>query len=221
MAEEDSDLASYKDISELKRELEGVKIKKDVSNKELYDAVQRLTQTMSDVLDIFGAAAEQIKLEEKEYESEAKKHEAIISKLDKLIDQNKTIAEGMVAIVEIVREKPVAPAKEKEEFLFKPRPEPKPFASPPQPSPQPEWRPRPEPIIPREQSPIPPLMPQHMARPAMPPPLSQPSMALGPNFDIGMPEYGLGTPPLEPAPSPDLDYLEEPKKKGLFGMFKK
>ena len=113
MAEEDYGVVPYKDISELKKELEGMQDKRDVSPKELYDAVHKLANAMSDMLEVFGAAAEQLKLEEKEYELEAKKHEMIISKLDKLIDQNKTIAEGMVAIVEMVKEKFGSVEKEK------------------------------------------------------------------------------------------------------------
>ncbi|MBI2659339.1 hypothetical protein HYX05_04555, partial [Candidatus Woesearchaeota archaeon] len=58
--------------------------------------MQKLTQTITDMLEVFGAATEQMKLDEREYESEAKKHEMIITKLDKLIEQNRTIAEGMV-----------------------------------------------------------------------------------------------------------------------------
>ena len=211
MAEEDFDLVPYKDISELKKELEGMKGRKDVPAKDIYDAVQKLAQTMTDMLEVFGAATEQMKLEEREYESEARKHEMIIYKLDRLIEQNRTIAEGMVAIVEMVKEKIVAPAREKqesifmpqkEESLFKPRPEPKPFINP-------QWQPRPEPI--QRTQPI--MAPPQMATPQMPPPMSSP--------DFGMP-------PMQPKPSPDFDFPEEPfpledepKKKGLFGLFKK
>lgn len=200
MAEEEE---FYKDISEVKKELEGIKGKKDVSVKELYDAVQKLAQTMSDILDVFGAAAEQMRLEEKGYETEAKKHEMIVSKLDKLIDQNKTIAEAMVGVVDMIKEKLVAPAKEKEE-LWKPQPEPRPFIRPT----KPEWQPKPiEPMMPRAQ--MLPIAPQ----PMQPPPIPT------------TPEFGM--PPMQPAPPPDLDFPElgleeeEPKKKGLFGMFKK
>ena len=203
MAEED-ELVPYKDISDLKKELEGMKGRKDISAKELYDAVQKLAQTMTDILEVFGAAAEQMKLEERGYELEAKKHEMIISKLDKLIDQNKTIAEGMVAIVEMVKEKLVASAKEREEPLFKPRPEPRPFMRPP------EWQPKPEPMMPR---------PQPMAQPQMAPPMPTP---------MAPPDFGMQMPPMQPAPTLDLDFPEEdfgleeePKKKGLFGLFKK
>ena len=210
MAEEDFDLVPYKDISELKRELEGMKGRKDVPAADICSAVQKLTQTITDMLEVFGAATEQMKLDEREYESEAKKHEMIISKLDKLIEQNRTIAEGMVAIVEMVKEKIIAPTKEREEMfkpqreesLFKPRPEPRPFM-------RPEWQPRPEPV--QRTQPI--LATPQMASP-MPP--------------MPPPDFGLQMPPMEPAPPPDLDFPEEPfsldegpKKKGLFGMFKK
>ncbi|MBI2650608.1 hypothetical protein HYX04_04805 [Candidatus Woesearchaeota archaeon] len=205
MAEEE--FVPYKDISELKRELEGMKGRKDVPAKDIYDAVQKLAQTMTDMLEVFGAATEQMRLEEREYESEARKHEMIISKLDKLIEQNRTIAEGMVAIVEMIKEKIAAPAKErqesmfaqpKEEQLFKPRP----FMKP-------EWQPRPEPV---QRQPM--MAPPQMATPSIPQP---------------MPPPDFGTmPPMEPEPTPDLNFPEEPflldqepKKKGLFGMFKK
>lgn len=205
MAEEE-EFIPYKDISELKKELEGMKGKKDIPQKELSDAVQRLSEVMTEMLEVFGAAAEQMRLEEKEYGIESKKHEMIISKLDKIMDQNRTIAEGMVSIVDMIRNRLVAPAKEKEE-LFKPRAEPKPFSM------QQQWQPKPEPM-PRYQPPI--------APPISPPSFAQPSMA-----PQTPPDFGMQLPPMEPAPPPDLDFpeepfgLEEPKKKGLFGMFKK
>ena len=196
MAEEEE---FYKDISDLKKEIEGVKGKKDISVKELYDAVQKLAQTMTDILEVFGAAAEQMRLEEKGYEAEAKKHEMIILKLDKVMDQNRTIAEAMVGVVDMIKEKLVAPAKE--ESLFKPRAEPQPFKPI-----RPEWQPKPEPMMPRAQPMQPPIAP-------IAPPITAP-----------LPEFGM--PPMQPAPSPDFDFPEfgleeEPKKKGLFGMFKK
>ena len=214
MGEEDFDLVPYKDISELKKELEGMQDKKDVSTKELYDAVHKLSNAMSDMLEVFGAAAGQLKLEEKGYEAETKKHETIISKLDKLIDQNKTIAEGMVAIVEMVKEKfPNQEKKEQmfrqqepQEALFRPQQEPRPFMNP-----KPEWQPRPEPV--RRTQPMP------MASPSM----ASPSMSAPTPF----PDFGMQMPPMQPEPMPDLDMEEpfgldeEPKKKGLFGMFKK
>ena len=192
MADED-DFIPYKDISDLKRDLENIKDKKDVSTKELYEAVSKLAAVMEDMLEIFGAAAEQLKLEEKEYESEAKKHDAIISRLDKLTDQNRTIAEGLVAMVDMVRGK----FPEKESGFFKPKVDEEPMFVKSEPAfkpkseqfaRQPQWKPAPEPM-----------------------PVAQ------------MPPM----PPMQAEPMPDLDFPEdflleeEPKKKGLFGVFKK
>ena len=118
MAEEE--FISYKDISELKKQLDTMKGKKDIPQNELYDVVQKLAETMADMLEVFGAAAEQMKLEDKEYEASARKHEQITSKLDKIMDQNKTIAEAMVGVVDMIKENIVEPEKDKEE-LFKPQ----------------------------------------------------------------------------------------------------
>src|SRR3989338_3895366 len=74
-----------------------------------------------------------------------------------------------------------------------------------------EWQPRPEPAQRTQPMMAQPSMPQ-----AMPP--VAPQMAAPPDF---------GMPPIEQVPPPDFDLEEpfgldeEPKKKGLFGMFKK
>lgn len=192
MAEDAGDF--YKDISELKGELGAFKAKKDVSVKELHEAVSKLAQVITDMLDVFGAAAEQLKLEEREMESDAKKHELIVAKLDKLIDQNRTIAEGMVAIVEMVKQELIAPAKEKEQ-MFKPLEEPV-FKPEPSPFMKPEW-PKPE-----------------LPRPQLTPPIQQPIAS-----DFGMPP--LEPTPSDFDMEEPLPKDEEAKKKGLFGMFKK
>ncbi len=197
---EDYEFVPYKDISDLKRELEGIKDRKEISTKDLHEAVRKLTDTMNNMLEIFAAAAEQLKLEDKEYEAENRKHETIISKLDKLIDQNKTIAEGMLAVVELIKEKF---HHKSEETMFKSDDE------------EPEFVPKPQ--VPQQ----PEFMPANVQQNPMPamPPVSSPSFA--------QPDFGM--PPMEPAPMPDFDIPEEPftatpeqKKKSLFGgMFKK
>ena len=141
MAEED--FISYKDISELKKDFEGMKSKKEISVKELYDVVQKMADTMNGMLEVFGAAAEQMKLEDKEHDSGSRKHDAIISKLDKIIDQNKTIAEAMLGVVDMIKEKVI-----EKESMFKPEPlfKPKPFPETVFTRPQQEWQPKPEPM---------------------------------------------------------------------------
>lgn len=206
MAEEEYGVVPYKDISELKKQLEGMQDKKEISSRELYDAVGKLAATMSDMLEVFGAAADQLKLEDREYDAQNKKHETIIFKLDKLIDQNRTIAEGMVAIVELVKgkfgkEETMFRQKESED-MFKPKPDTRNFARP-----QPEWQT--QEAAPRSQ----PMNPSPL--------MSPPSIASQP-ADLSQ------MPPMEPTPMPDFDLPEqpfslddEPKKKSLFGMFRK
>ena len=209
MAEE-SEL-QYKDISELRKDLDMMKKKKEMPSNELYQTVQSMAQTMSDILEIFVAAAEQMKQEEKWDNAETKKHDMILARLDKITSQNKTIAEGLVSLVEIVKGEP------KEEPVFKPMAEPKPqentFMKPQQ-----DWQPKPE----RRQAP-------QMQAPQMASfsPQPMPNFA-PPNLTPPIPPPDFGMPSLEPVPEPDLDFPEEPfpleeepKKKGIFGMFKK
>lgn len=232
MAEEEVESELYKDISELKKEFEGVKSKKDISTKDLFEAVQKLSQTITDMLEMFGAAAEQLKQEDKEYELDAKRHELIVSKLDKLIDQNKTIAEGMVAIVEMLKEKVVAPAKEREEYLFRQRPEPKQFAKPmqqewsmPEPKPfmkpaQQEW-PMQEPkqfARPMQQD-WPVQEPKHFSKPQQEWPMQEPQrpqpeitpQSLTPPMPSSFPSFPSQMPPME-STLQDLDFPEFPEE---------
>ena len=208
MAEESE--VQYKDISELRKDLNTMKTRREMPATELYQTVQSMAKTMSDMLEIFVAAAEQMKQEEKWDASEAKKHELILSKLDKIANQNKTIAEGMVSLVEMVKGEVPSP---KEESLFKPestKPQENPFMKP-----QPDWQPRPE-----RRQPMPQQMPSFSQQP-------MPNFA-PPNLTPPIPPPDFGMPSLEPSPEPDLDFPEEPlpfeeepKKKGIFGMFKK
>ena len=216
MAEEEYGIVPYKDLSELKSQLEGIQGKKDVSTKDLHDAVVKLADAMGSMIDIFAAASEQLKLEEKEKEIDAKKSEIVAAKLDKLLDQNKTIAEGMVAVVEMVKERlgtkddPGFRQKDEEQMFKKPEPR----------VARPEWKPRIEPK---------PMQPMAVSNPMA---ISQPSMDTPPMRNVPPPpgnDFGANLPPMQPAPMPDFDFpedpdledLAEPKKKGLLGMFKK
>src|SRR3989344_2473916 len=213
MAEEDS-IVSYKDLSELKKELEGIQSKKDISTSDLHGAIVKLADTMGSMIEIFGAAAEQLKLEEKEKEADIKKHEIITAKLDKLLDQNKTIAEGMVAVVEMVKER----LGTKDDSAFRPKNDEPMFVKPEPRFARQEWKPRnPPQAVSSGPGPMMPVQPP-MAMPSMP--NMPPPPGNGFNADL---------PPMQQAPMPDFDFpeepnledLAEPKKKGILGMFKK
>jgi len=237
MAEEEYDFDSYRNLSELKKELEGSRGKKEISQKDLYDAVQQLTQTINEMVDIFAAASEQMKLDEKSYESDAKKHEAIVSKLDRILNQNKDIAHSIVAVVDMFKEKSYAPEEKIQEPLFKQKEAQEPQLEPQDElpffkqkehpifmKPQQAWQPKPQPMMSMAEQP--------MAHPQIFPPMMPPPKEDMIPPEIGMPDFGAPPmpptmPPMEPSPSPNLELPEElmspeePKKKSIFGMFKK
>ena len=215
----EDDFIPYKDISELKKELEGKLVFKEHSKKELEDPFEKLIGKIDTMMDVFAAASEQMKNESTG--NEGKKHDLIISKLDKIIDQNKTIAEAMVAIVEMVKGD-VADRMEAHE----PREEPRIFKPARQEWPKEPMMPVPpaEPMMPRPQ---PRQMQQMNLMPAGMPDMGE-MHDMGP--ELPHPEQGMhdlgDMPPMESSP-PDFNFpeddfpLDEPKKKGLFGMFKK
>ncbi len=212
MVKEDIKLVPYKDISELKKELEGLKDKKDVSNTDLYEAVQKLSKVIEGMLEVFGAAAEQLKLEEKDYDPCIKKHDEIISKLDIISEQNKSIAEVIVSIYTSMRGGIPTGGFQKE---LKP------------------------PFFGSRQTMVQPMqVPPQMQLPSTPPPIQQmtptsPLRQSGQQFvkyppniaDFNLKE--MTPPPPPPISEKDLGLLEpfpleeEKKKKGLFGVFKK
>lgn len=220
MAEDDYGMIPYEDVSELKNKLGSMASRKDVSTKDMFEAVHQLAGTMHDMLEIFSAAAEQLKVEEKEYDAESKKHDVIVSKLDKLIDQNKTIAEGMVAIVEMFKEKfggtkksddqPMFDSSDSEPVFVKSEPAPQKQETVSFSRQQPQWNPQQQWKAPEQMRQASPQM-QQMA-------------SSGP---VPAPDFSQ-MPPMEPTPMPDLDMPDEPfpmesesKRKGMFAMFKK
>jgi hypothetical protein len=263
MTDEKLDFIPYKDISELKNELDDIQNKKDVSNKELHESVQKLSKVMGDMLEVFGAAAEQMKLEEREHQAEARKQDNIGYKIEKLIDQNKIIAEGIVAVVDLVKEKLGNADLEEEVAIEHPstdkdvtlnakkmaikspveEPKPKDFSpvqEPFMPSFSAMQQPGQAPVTPGFPS-MPPLKDKSTAKgfPSMPPgpsyfnsgqnnmpspPMPNPSFMSQPQTKVKSGEF-----PESPDPIDDLDFPDEPfpleedkpKKKSLFGMFKK
>ena len=248
MATEDSyEIMPYKEIIELKNKISELQKKTgDTSSKELIDSMVALTKSMDSMLRLFSSAAEEMKLEEKSEGELAEKIGPLIEKVDKLDEQNRTIAEGLVAVANMVKdlregekeEKPriirrqkiraEAPQEPEEEPMLPPLEPQSPF----EPSDEEEGLPPLEPpemnapfsagsprVIPNRQMPPPGMFPRRpmpppgmMPRGPMPPPGMMPRGPMPPPF-MGSPE--------EPdfGPLPPLE--EEPRKKGLMGMFKK
>ena len=243
------EIMPYKEVVELKHQIAELQQKVgDPNAKDLLVSMQNLTKTMDSMLKLFSAAAEEMKLEEKTESELHEKLSPLIEKVDKLEEQNRTIAEGMVAIADMVKEmKGGKPTEEKhdkpeEHDLF---PDFNPSELPEMPSfdnlsngGQGPSEPvnlgfgqspkKPSPLSVPGEFPIggpPPL--ESMGPPGFssfgPPPQRSPFGQ--PLFRGGPGSSFQGMPPPPPgflSPLPPLPPLDEPEeKKGLFGMFKK
>jgi hypothetical protein len=93
--EEPYDLMPHKDIIELKNQLKNLKSEK-FSFHELMNSVNALTKSMDSMMKLFKEAGEEIRAEEKE--------DTLNKKLDGIIEQNKVIADGMVAVSDMVKD---------------------------------------------------------------------------------------------------------------------
>ena len=220
--EEGYEIMPYKEIVSLKKEIELLKRKSgDVSSKELIGQMASLTKSMSSMLNLFKQAADEMRAEESTDDKIAARLEPVMAKLDQVIDQNKTIAEGMIAIADMVKEH----FGKKEEHVPKPAIHRDINAPGLGPMPPPGLGPMPPPGL----GPMPPpgLEPRDIPPGPMPPPGEMPLP--GPDLNEippipAMPGASGPLPPPGSIPPPGLGAMpplpEEKPKRGLFG-FKK
>lgn len=190
MAKEESyEIMPYKEIVALKKEIEELKRKTgDTSSQELINSMAKLTKNMDDMLALFQAVAEEMKTEESTEEKMAKNIGPLLEKLNDVVEQNKTIAEGLVTIADMIKEQPRQPL---------------PAVKPPR-----KAHP--------EMGELPPLAPPPSFQYPMGAPMGAP-MPLPRAAPLRrMPPPGL--PPLEPFGAPTGAPQEKPRKKGLFGL---
>jgi uncharacterized phage infection (PIP) family protein YhgE len=215
MADEENEnyeLISRKNISKIRKDLEELRGTNPAGAgiSDLKDSIEKLSYNLENMLSVFEAASEEMKLEDRETEAIAKRIDPLLEKLDMIIDQNKKIAQGIVAVADIVNEMKsgIKPA------------EMKPFRPPMQkPRPMPEPRPMPQPgfISSTEMSPM------GMMPPRQPMPQQQAGMRVAPaplshimqqkemtSFDL---------PPLPPGEEIPMPGMAPPKeKKGFLGI---
>ncbi|MFC1768740.1 hypothetical protein ACFLZX_03160 [Nanoarchaeota archaeon] len=224
------EIVPAEEIHGLKEEVKRIKSRYEkFGTPEFVDSFSELTKNMSDMMDVFKLAAQQIKTDE------SGPSRKLGDKLDKIIEQNQTIAEALVSMNEMITtdvdkllnrieesEKHVmsVPVRRPahifhEEHKHKPRVEhrvPKPVAPRPAPRPMPVHAPQmppppPMPRVPHEPAPqpMPAHAPPHMPRPHpmnIPPPMPGPQ-APGP---MPPPHYAMPPPPMPrpqgPGPMP-------------------
>ena len=207
MVDEDYEIISHKEVARLKQELKSLK------EGELTASNKEISHKLNQMIDIFKEASIMMKDEKSSKDS----HNEIMDKLDKLLDQNQKIAEGVLAVADMIS-KP-SPAKVEPQPIHpgsQSVPEPlnmpgKPMPSGPMPSgPMP---PRPMPSGPMHPEPLNAPIPPKPIRKGIPPAptpenFPNPGMpSLNPMEEQGKPSVGgFDIPPLPP----------RPKKKGLF-----
>jgi len=204
-------IISYRELVNLKKEIEELKNKTTTdSNKMLLDSMAKLTQNMNSMLELFKSAADELKIEESSQMSIVKELTPLSEKIEQILQQTKTIAEGMVSIADMVAE-----IKDKKEIPLPNRIQQPPenafqntIIRPQQPMPPPIQQPMTGQMIGGFQPP--------MRQPLMPPPQYARNDMPQPQFPpMGAPELPDDM-PLEPFPP-----LPESPKKGIFGRFKK
>lgn len=99
--DEPYDLMPHKEIVELKKQVEELKSERYV-HKEILNSMDALKSSMDAMLKLFTQASEELKLEEEGPLNGNKS--SMNEKLNQIIDQNKSIAEGIVTISEIVED---------------------------------------------------------------------------------------------------------------------
>ncbi|MBW3014106.1 hypothetical protein KY335_02585 [Candidatus Woesearchaeota archaeon] len=103
--EEGYQIVSQRDVRKLKQELKAMKEGKGGDVSELQDRLEDLTERIDAMIEIFESAAAELREEDKEAEIISKKIDPIFARLDSMDEQNRKIAQGLVAINEIVEEK--------------------------------------------------------------------------------------------------------------------
>jgi len=192
---EEYQIVPHMRIKELEKQVRNLKsdpLGASAEGSAMKESMDNLSKSMSGMVNLFKDASDSMKLEEKESDIIAQRIEPMAEKIDTLIEQNKKIAKGILAVADMVQEF-MDKAKEEERHKHDELPR-----GPPPPRMEPNPSPRPMSFNPQPVPPggiIPPPMPS--APGPMPPP--------------GMAPHGPATiPPPPGGPTPA-------KKKGLFG----
>lgn len=238
--EEEYELMPHRTISELKHELEILKKKvgsqEEISSKEVQQSIKKLNDNINKLLLLFQEAAETMEKEEAE-PGVKELIGPLVQRIDRIEDENKKIAEAILAVADMVKdvkegEKKIEEELPKIEEIQKQAPPPPP--SRPAPSPRPALPPGQQPAPgpgpvhnppkregPEKSSSIP-YMPQSpQPRPIPPAPSSMPPRRGAGPSGTGMPPYprpaSSGPSPLPPMP----ELKPESKKKGFFSKLLK
>lgn len=194
--EEEYELLPHKDIVELREELRKLKSLPPEAGRHTEASFEELTKRMDRLLEVFEEAEKTIKIEEGAATFK-EKMAPIVEKMNTILKQNSEIAEGIVALADIMNE-----IKDKLEVgvIYKAKE---------------AERVRTEPIH-RPPTPMPPGPPPMPGAPMPPPMPPLPTAAPGGLPPPPLPRSGAPMPPPAPAPGPmPPPPGAAPRKKGL------
>ncbi len=198
--DEEYELTPHSQLEELKKEIERLKTRPSPSSLKstdtLQDSIERLNDSVDELLSIFRYSKDHPET------SESDASPMIIKKLDMLIDENRKIAQGIVALADMVKRKlPSGNLMQNERY-----PIPPPLRAPPRQVRAPQNLP---PIENRQSSFSNNTGYNNMGNSMMGRPLNGPSFN-GPSLGMPPPPTSISVPSSPPIPP-------TPKKKGLFG----
>lgn len=93
-------------IGDMERDLDVLKRSKSgsVSNDELQDSIEGLSKNIEQMMKVFKLAVDEIKLEEHDEDTVTSRLEPIMQKLNELTQQNEKIADGVVAVADMLKD---------------------------------------------------------------------------------------------------------------------
>jgi len=101
---DDYELISHREMLKLKEDLNRLKQGNPVSS-DMKSSIRELNDKLSSLIDIFDSAVENLREEDKESELISDKINPMLQKLEEIDEQNKKLAQGMVAINALMDDK--------------------------------------------------------------------------------------------------------------------
>ncbi len=111
-------LVPEKEVRRLREDIDSIKKNPlgSLGGNDLVESIKNLNAAINSLTELFKTAAEELKIEERETQTIATKVEPLLEKIDLIMDQNKKIARGIVAVADMLG------GVEEEKPAFSPRP---------------------------------------------------------------------------------------------------
>ncbi|MBW3012976.1 hypothetical protein KY325_00375 [Candidatus Woesearchaeota archaeon] len=105
MAEDEYEILSRHELKRLRDEVKALKDGGKADTSDLLKAIEELNEKLQQMIEIFDSASQDLREEDTESELVETKIDPILQRISGIEEQNQKIAEGLVAINDIVEEK--------------------------------------------------------------------------------------------------------------------